>query len=212
MVSRSRVSGRRITPRIEETHDPDRATMVFDIVAGPRARIGRVEITAIGGGQPEGVQEIGVRVGDPYDDDAIVRALARYVGDLRERGYYEAQVVHTSSFEPGGGAILRVSVERGPLVSVAFAGDPLPESDRETLVPVRTEGSADEDLLEDAGAAIEDYLRVRGYRDAVVGYTREERGDEADHHLSCHPWAALCGRQRRDRWSGRDSASGTGPR
>jgi outer membrane protein assembly factor BamA len=168
----------RITPRIEETHDPDRATMVFDIVAGPRARIGRLEIAAIGGGQPERDQEVGVSVGDPYDDDAIVRALARYVAELRERGYYEAQAVHTSSFEPDGSATLRISVERGPLVSVAFAGDPLPETDRERLVPVRAEGSADEDLLEDAVAAIEEYLRERGYRDAMVVYTREERGDE----------------------------------
>jgi outer membrane protein assembly factor BamA len=168
----------RIAPRIEETHDPDRATMVFDIVAGPRARIGRIAITAIDGGQGEQAQEIGISVGDPYDDDAIVSALARFVADLRGRGYYEAQAVHTSSFEPDGSATLRVSVERGPLVSVAFAGDPLPESDRDLLVPVRAEGSADEDLLEDAGVAIQQYLRVRGYRDATVAYTREDRGDE----------------------------------
>ena len=50
-----------------------------------------------------------------------------------------------------------------------------PEADRERLVPVRTEGSADEDLLEDATLAIEDYLRARGYRDAMAEHSRTER-------------------------------------
>jgi outer membrane protein assembly factor BamA len=168
----------RITPSIEEMHNPDRATMTFDIVAGVRARIGRLEITVIGGGQQEQPQDIGVRVGDPYDNDEIVRALGELTAALRGRGYYEAQAIHTPSFEPDGSATVRVSVERGPLVSVAFAGDPLPADERELLVPVRTEGSADEDLLEDASANIEDYLRARGYRDAVVAYTREETGEQ----------------------------------
>ena len=168
----------RITPSIEETHNPDRATMVFDIVAGVRARIGRLEITVIGGGQQEESQDIGVSVGDVYDNDEVVRALDEFVADLRGRGYYEAQSIHTPLFESDGSATVRVSIERGPLVSVAFAGDPLPEDQRELLVPVRAEGSADEDLLEDASADIEDYFRVRGYRDAVVAYTREETGEK----------------------------------
>ena len=167
-----------ITPSIEETHNPDRATMRFDIVAGVRARIGRLEITVIGGGQQEEPQDIGVSVGDAYDNDDVVRALDEFVADLRGRGYYEAQSIHTPSFEPDGTATVRVTIERGPLVSVAFAGDAVPEDERERLVPVRAEGSADEDLLEDASANIEDYFRARGYRDAVVAYTREETGEK----------------------------------
>ncbi|NOT26910.1 MAG: BamA/TamA family outer membrane protein [Acidobacteria bacterium] len=166
----------RITPSLEETHNPDRATMTFDIDAGSRSRIGRVEITAIGSSQTE-ARELGINVGDPYDDGAIVRELADYVADLRARGYYEAQAVHTVSFEPDGTAVIRLSIARGPLVSVVFAGDPLPSADREMLVPVRAEGSADEDLLEDGSAAIEAYLRARGYRDAVATFTRQESGE-----------------------------------
>jgi outer membrane protein assembly complex protein YaeT len=71
-----------------------------------------------------------------------------------------------------------IAVDRGPRVSVAFAGDPLPEADRERLVPVRLEGSADEDLLEDASRAIEEYLHARGYNDAVADYNRDERDGE----------------------------------
>ena len=114
------------------------------------------------------------RAGDPFDNDAIIRALDRYVAPLHARGFYEARAVHTSGFEPDGTATVRITIDRGPLVSIAFAGDPLPEADRERLVPVRAEGSADEDLLEDANAAIEEYLQARGYRDAVVEYARTE--------------------------------------
>ncbi len=68
-----------VMPRIEETHNPDRATMIFEIRAGSRASIGRVEVDevdssgrAVAGGVP-------IRVGDPFDNDEILRELNRYV-------------------------------------------------------------------------------------------------------------------------------------
>ena len=168
-----------VAPRIEVTHSPDRATLAFDIAAGPRAMVGRVEIDEVDGSdRPVASGDIAVRAGDPFDNDAILRALGRYVTALRARGFYEARALHTSSFEPDRTAVVRVTVDRGPLVSVAFGGDALPEADRERLVPVRTEGSADEDLLEDSRFAIEGYLHARGYRDAAVEYARAAREGE----------------------------------
>jgi outer membrane protein assembly complex protein YaeT len=163
-----------VTPRIEETHNPDRATMAFEIRAGSRASIGRVDVDEVDGSGRPVLGGVPIRVGDPFDNDAILRELDRYVTALHARGFYEARAVHTSAFEPDGTATVRVSIDRGPLVAIAFAGDPLPEADRERLVPVRAEGSADEDLLEDANVAIEDYLHARGYRDARVQYSRTE--------------------------------------
>jgi len=163
-----------VTPRIEETHNPDRATMAFDIRAGSRASIGRVDVDEVDGSGRPVPGGVPIRVGDPFDNDAILRELDRYVAALHARGFYEARAFHTSAFDPDGTATVRVNIDRGPLVSIAFAGDPLPEADRERLVPVRAEGSADEDLLEDANAAIEDYLHARGYRDAEVQYSRTE--------------------------------------
>ena len=86
--------------------------------------------------------------------------------------------MHSVEFAPDGSAIVMIAVDRGPRVSVAFAGDPLPEADRERLVPVRVEGSADEDLLEDASRAIEQYLYARGYSEAMAAYSRDERDGE----------------------------------
>ncbi len=165
-----------VMPRIEVTHNPDRATMAFAVAAGPRAAIGAVNIDEIDAAdRPAPPGPFAVRIGTPYDEDVVIRELERYEAALRSRGFYEARATHLVRFEPNGTATVNVSVDRGPNVVVTFAGDPLPESDRERLVPVRTEGSVDEDLLEDSNFAIEEYLRGRGYRNAMSAYTREPR-------------------------------------
>ena len=167
----------RIATRIEETHDPDRATLIFDIDAGRRARIAAVQVFQVGAGEADTI--IGapdIRVGDPYDAEEVDARLREWEADLRERGYYEARASFGADIADD--AYLRVNIARGPRVVVAFAGDQLPEGDRDELVPIREEGSADEDLLEDATIAIEGYLRDRGYRDAAASYTRAESPGE----------------------------------
>ena len=161
-----------VTVRIEESHNPDRATMAFDIVAGGRATIGAVNIDEVDAPDRAVAPGFEVRIGAPYDEEAVTRELQEYEDALRSRGFYEARATHLVRFEPDGSATVNVSVDRGPNVVVAFAGDPLPESDRERLVPVRSEGSVDEDLLEDSNFAIEEYLRGRGYRNAMSAYLR----------------------------------------
>ena len=169
----------KVDPRVEELHDPDRAILTFTIEAGERAPIQQASVEGIDGADRLGLEtEPELRRGRPYDSVALQRRLDRYVNDLRARGYYEARATHTVEFTPEGQAAVRVTVERGPHVSIAFAGDPVPEDVREDLVPLRREGSADEDLLEDAERAIEDYLHARGYRDADVRHTREQKSDE----------------------------------
>ena len=168
-----------VTPRVEEYHNPDRAVMIFDIDAGPRARIEGVAIEGADvPGRTELLTHTELRRGQEYDSVEIARVLEEYQNGLRARGFYEARVTHTAEFTATGGASVDVTVERGPAVSIAFTGDPLPEDARDELVPVRREGSADLDLLEDSQRRIEDYLRGRGYREANARFTREQQGDE----------------------------------
>ena len=176
-----------ITPSIEITHKPDRATMVLDINAGPRPVIRAIEV--VNSEDPTDRAALagsGIAVGQLYDPATIDAQLEKYQASLRARGFYEAQASHSADLEsagssppPGGvGATVHIMIERGPHVSVAFSGDPLPEAERERLVPIRAEASADEDLLEDSNRAIEDYFRARGYRDAMATYSREETAGE----------------------------------
>jgi outer membrane protein assembly complex protein YaeT len=167
-----------LASRIEETHDPDRASMVFEVIAGPRATVLDITVDAPDGDELP-LTGSSVSRGRPYDALAIENALLEYENGLRARGYYEARAGHTVTFSgPGTAASVVVFVDRGPRVVVAFSGDPLPDIELEQLVPVRAEASADEDLLEDASLSIEAYLHEDGYRDAVAAFTREEGGGE----------------------------------
>ena len=171
-----------ITPSIEITHKPDRATMVLDINAGPRPVIREIDTNSEDPADRGALAGGGIAVGQLYDPAVIDAQLEKYQAALRARGFYEAQASHSADLQSatggGAGATVHVMVDRGPHVSVAFSGDPLPEAERERLVPIRAEASADEDLLEDSNRAIEDYFRARGYRDATAMYTREEMPGE----------------------------------
>jgi len=171
-----------ITPRIEITHKPDRATMVLDINAGPRPVIRDIVVNSDDPADRQVLAGSGIAVGQLYDPASIDAQLEKYQASLRARGFYEAQTSHsadlTSAPSSTPGATVHIMIDRGPHVSVAFSGDPLPEAERDRLVPIRAEASADEDLLEDSSRAIEDYFRARGYRDATAMYTREETPGE----------------------------------
>jgi len=163
-----------VTSRIVETHDPDRATMVLDIAAGARAVISDVFITARVPEEQNTLTDVPqVREGVAYDREAIDRELAAWENRMKALGYYAARASHGATFPPGE-AIVSVTVRRGPRVILQFAGDPLPQNEQDRLVPIREEGSADQDLLEDAQRNIEDYLHARGYRDATAPYTQQE--------------------------------------
>ena len=167
-----------LSSRIEETHDPDRASMVVEVIAGPQAVVLDVTVDAPDGGEPS-LAGTPVSRGRPYDARAIEAALLEFENELRASGFYEARAAHTVTFSGDGtAASVAVFVDRGPRVMVAFSGDPLPEADLDQLVPVRAEASADEDLLEDASRAIEAYLHEDGYRDAAAPFTREEGDGE----------------------------------
>ena len=162
-----------VEPRIVETHDPDRATLIFTVNAGARANIEDVRITlADDPPQPGGLLEpLDVRRGEPYDKAEVDRALERWAGRMRARGHYEARASHGALFPPDG-AVVSITLTQGPPIRVAFAGDPLDESDRNRLVPIQAEASADEDLLEDSARAIEAFLRSEGHRDARADFDR----------------------------------------
>ena len=155
-------------------------TMAFAINAGARVRIGTVDLEGAPLGPPAPVlARLNVRPGQVYDREAIERRLSDYESELRSRRYFEAELEHTAAVREDGRSVdVTLRVEPGRRVTVAFEGDPLPARDRADLVPIAREGSVDEDLLEDAGLRIEDYLRAQGYWQAQVSHSREAAGNE----------------------------------
>jgi hypothetical protein len=138
-----------------QSHEPDRATLVMNVQAGARPSIVDVQLTQLDA-EEQGLLDDrpALRTGGPYDKAAVERELQRWTDRMRGRNYYEARASHGVLFPPDG-AVLSVSVTRGPHVTVAFTGDSLTENERDRLVPIRAEASADEDLLEDSARAIE---------------------------------------------------------
>jgi len=167
--------GASVASRLEPEPGPDRARLVFSVDAGLRARVGAIEVE----GEPIGGDDAlrrALRVGPgvPWDASEVRRRAADVLDNWRERGHYEARLDFTTTPREGG-ALVDVTLEAapGPAVSLVFEGDPLPEAQQRQFVPVRREGSVDEDLLEDSKRRIEDYLRGLGYWRAEVEYRRE---------------------------------------
>ena len=170
----------RAAPPIIE-HDPDRATLVFEIESGRRTTIARSTVT----GSPlaaagEIQSRLRIQPGQPYEPAPLAERLDALVASMRRRRYYEAAAqVSTPVFNAERTEVeLTVDVQPGPLITVTFAGDPLPKADIETLVPVEREGSVDQDLLEDSARRIEESLRQQGYWKAQVNppARQEENG------------------------------------
>jgi outer membrane protein insertion porin family len=159
-------------------NDPrGRTTLRFDIAAGRRARIGRVTV----GGEdapPRAAQTLGLAAGAIYDGEEIERELDAYRLRLRREGHYEASATvrqTPAGRSPAGDPLLdlAVTIEPGPLVTLRFEGDPVPEARRGELVPMAREASVDEDLLEDSLRRIEQYLHQQGHWKASVAYRRD---------------------------------------
>ena len=163
----------RAVPR--EMHDPDRTILVFEIDPGPRAQIGNLQFQGnLLTPAPVLMRRFDATRGAPYRASDLQQKLDDYRSELRRRGYYRATTAIRP--QPGGGNVvdLYVSIDPGPLVTVRFEGDRLPDEVRSDLVPVRREASIDEDLLEDSEARLEGYLRQQGFWKADVIVRQEE--------------------------------------
>jgi outer membrane protein insertion porin family len=159
-----------VAPAVIE-HDPERATLVFDIASGPRTMISRSTI----GGKPldplaQILSRLRIEPGRPYEPGNLQTRIGEFVASMRHRRYYQAAAnVQPPTFNPNRTQVdLTVDVLPGPLVTVQFTGDPLPKNKIAELVPVEGEGSVDEDLLEDSATRIVEYLHQQGYWKAEV--------------------------------------------
>ena len=69
---------------------------------------------------------------------------------------------------------LTITLQVGPVVTIAFEGDPLPKEKRAELVPVAREASVDEDLIEDSIQRIRTFLNQQGTGRPTPPLAREE--------------------------------------
>lgn len=156
-------------------HKPDRTTLMFEVNPGARTRVGMVRVEAAPIAPEALFDRVDLRPGQPFEPVALVTALERYRAELQDKGYYEARANFLPRYSSDEATVdLSILVETGPLVTVRFEGDPLPERERDQLIPIARERSVDEDLLEDSKRRIENRLKDDGYRDGRADYRRVE--------------------------------------
>ena len=158
----------------------DGRVLRVQVEAGPRAVVSRITVRGVSAAMyRRTLDRLGLQTGHAYDGTDVDRRLNDYEGELRRRRYYEASFSHDiEEVDDGVGVHLLLDLQRGPRITVDFAGDEVPDGDPAELVPIEREGSVDEDLLEDSDQRITGFLNDLGYRDATVRHTREAAGDE----------------------------------
>jgi outer membrane protein assembly factor BamA len=167
-----------VTPTTVKTHNPDRATLVLTVAAGPRAVVTHSEVRPVRN-LPITADEIltrtGARAGAPYRRRAIEAALASIRSDLQGRGYYAAVATVDRPVVSADrqGVQLTFIVDSGPRVDVRYEGDAPPSGDIENYVPIRREGAADDDLLEDSRGRLENGLKNEGFVNARVSVAKD---------------------------------------
>lgn len=159
-----------------ERHDPDRTLLEFDIKPGVRAVIATARVE---GQPPEGseafLRKVHAAPAQAYEPAVIDDELASYVQALRRRSRYQAAASYRARpAEDGSTVDLTVLLQVGPLVTIAFEGDPLPRDKRSELVPIAREASVDEDLIEDSIQRIRAFLNQQGYWKAEASAARQE--------------------------------------
>ena len=110
-----------VVEHVEPAPEPDRATLAFDIKAGPRVRAGDLSVTGEAGIPAAQVLErCGLRRGQPFDPVVVRRRASDLADSLRAQRYFEATVVPSFAYDASGEAAgVTVAVNRGPLVTLA---------------------------------------------------------------------------------------------
>jgi outer membrane protein assembly factor BamA len=162
-----------VTADLQRFHDPDRSTLNVRIRAGERTTIRSIKVN---GQSPfssgEILKKLGIAVGQPFRDRDLLANLAELRDDLRGKGYYTANPDYEATTD-GAVVDLVLTVESGPLVKLIVKGDPLPGSE-DDFIPIKRQGSVDQDLLFDSRLATERELKRQGYWHAEVKYETEE--------------------------------------
>jgi len=172
--------GRRgyLEARVQAT--PERAsggaTAVFEIHAGP---IARVEEVSVVGAPAEVRAELQARAlprrGQPWRREPAEKAALKMRRALVERGRWRATVEAHELYDPKNAAVkLRFVVDAGPRVSLAFRGTRLSAEQRRMAERIVKQGGARADALDEALDRLEQELHARGHRSPSLRHFEEQ--------------------------------------
>jgi outer membrane protein insertion porin family len=169
-----------ITPTLTPHPEEQLVDISFQVVSGPQARVGKVEVTGESG---MSVQEFRrharLKVGAHVDRDTGNRALAGVLKHYQKQQRMEAEIkIVSEKYDAAGKCVnFSFSANRGPVVTVTVEGANI-ESDRlKHIIPIFEEGSVDEDLLNEGNRRLRDYYQQLGYFDVKVNHSQRSANE-----------------------------------
>src|SRR5579885_2139765 len=165
---------------VETVPHPD--TREMDIIAtvspGPRARAGAVQITN-GTEYPDAelLRRLKMKPGREITSARIQSGTSRIRKFLVKKGHLGARAqVRLGEYDASSNTVpLNLEVTEGPRVQLAVTGAKISQSELKKLVPIYQEGAIDSDLLEEGRRNLQERFERKGYFDAKVSFTTENR-------------------------------------
>ncbi|MGB6160035.1 MAG: POTRA domain-containing protein, partial [Acidobacteriaceae bacterium] len=148
----------------------------FDVRTGKPARVGDVAVQGDSGMDlPTFRRKAKLKAGSKVNSDTVSRALSSLRKQYEKQQRLEANVSLASSQYQGPTNHLNYSfqADRGPTVRIIVEGAKLSKGKVHSLVPVYSEGTLDEDLLNEGSKRIRDYYQRQGYFNAKVTHTSD---------------------------------------
>lgn len=166
-----------IVPSYQTHPDTQQIDVTFDVRAGRRARLGKVEFRENPVFPPAKlIREAKWKTGKPLTLALVQNGLERIRKLYQKEDYLTVSIaIATKKFNPGNNsADLELAINAGAQIGVTVTGASLKSSEIKKLVPVFAEGSLDEELLEEGQRNLTDYFQARGYFDVKVGRQRKD--------------------------------------
>jgi len=167
-----------VSPQLTPHADAQQVDILFQLEAGPQARVGELKVTGDPGFTLEQISDITkLRRGDTVTAQSVTRALQRLRKKYQKQNRLEAQAsVVSPAYRPESNTVdYTFNIVRGPLVAIHVEGARLPGAVVKRSVPVYEEGAVDDDLLNEGRRNLRDYLQTQGYFDSQVTVVRKEQ-------------------------------------
>jgi outer membrane protein assembly complex protein YaeT len=151
-------------------HTSDQLTdIAFQVVSGPRSRVGDVQVSGDSGLTVAEFRKLGkLKAGAAVDRDTVSRALTGVLKHYRKQKHLEAEIKLESQHYAAHRVDYKFTANRGRVVKVVVEGASLREDHLKKLVPVFEEGTVDDDLLNEGNRRIRNYFQGLGYFDVKV--------------------------------------------
>jgi outer membrane protein insertion porin family len=155
--------------------------IAFNVVSGPQARIGQVEVSGDAGMSEQSFRHYAHLKNNAHvDRDTGNRALTGVLKHYRSEGRMEAEIklVSAKYDAPTKTVNYAFSANQGPAVRILLEGANLSSERLKRIIPVFEEGSVDEDLLNEGNRRLRDYYQQLGYFDIKVNHTQRSTSDK----------------------------------